>query len=161
MGLFFGDDADRFRMGHLESAINFIPYGTAVDEFQHRVYAEPDATPDRRAEIWREVEAIYLPHRKYQDMPHFESGRVWQRQRHIYLSPFYYIDYCLAQVCALQLWRLAQTDRADAMVRYRKLCRLGGSMPFTELLAEVGLESPFDEGVVEGIAQSVREFLDR
>ncbi|MCB9758459.1 MAG: M3 family oligoendopeptidase [Alphaproteobacteria bacterium] len=146
MELFFGDDADRFRRVHLESAITFLPYGAAVDAFQHAVYAEPGASPERRAELWREQEAVFLPHRRYIDMPYMEGGRTWQRQSHIYQVPFYYIDYCLAQACAFQLWACAREDRADAMDRYRHLCTLGGSVPFTRLLAEAGLESPFDPG---------------
>jgi M3 family oligoendopeptidase len=159
MELFFGDDAERFRIGHLEDALTFVPYGTAVDAFQHLVYASPDATPDERAAMWRSVERDFLPWRRYTDMPFCASGRVWQRQRHIYLSPFYYIDYCLAQLCALQLWSMARKDRADAMARYRALCDLGGSMPFTGLLAAVGLRSPFEPGVVAEVVGEAADFL--
>jgi len=157
--LFFGDDAERYRQGHLEKAILFIPYGTAVDEFQHRIYAEPDMSPDQRAEVWKELEAIYLPERRYEDMPFAESGRFWQAQRHIFMSPFYYIDYCLAQTCALQFWRRAGADRDEAMTAYRKLCSLGGLKPFTNLVEDVGLNSPFADGCLEDIAGSVAEQL--
>jgi M3 family oligoendopeptidase len=157
--LFFGDDAERYRQGHLEKAILFIPYGTAVDEFQHRVYAEPDMTPDQRADVWKELEAIYLPERRYENMPFAESGRFWQAQRHVYMSPFYYIDYCLAQTCALQFWRRARMDRPESMKAYRKLCGLGGLKPFTNLVADVGLNSPFEDGCLADIAGSVAEEL--
>ena len=93
MELFFGDDADRFRTGHLEDALTFVPYGAAVDAFQHLIYDRPEATADERAEMWKSVERDFLPWRRYADMPYAESGRIWQRQRHIYMSPFYYIDY--------------------------------------------------------------------
>lgn len=158
--LFFGDDAERYRQGHLEKAILFIPYGTAVDEFQHRVYADPDMTPDQRAEVWKELEATYLPERRYENMPYAESGRFWQAQRHIFMSPFYYIDYCLAQTCALQFWRRSRMDRDEAMTAYRKLCGLGGLMPFTDLVEEVGLNSPFKDGCLADIAGSVAEALE-
>jgi M3 family oligoendopeptidase len=157
--LFFGDDAERYRQGHLEKAILFIPYGAAVDEFQHRIYAEPDMTPDQRADVWKELEAIYLPERRYENMPFAESGRFWQAQRHIFMSPFYYIDYCLAQTCALQFWRRGRADRDEAMTAYRKLCGLGGLKPFTDLVADVGLNSPFQAGCLADIAGSVSEEL--
>ena len=159
MELFFGDDAERFRIGHLEGALTFVPYGTAVDAFQHLVYASPEATPDERAAMWQSVERDFLPWRRYMDMPYAASGRIWQRQRHIYMSPFYYIDYCLAQLCALQLWTLSRKSRDDAMARYRALCSLGGSLPFTALLAEVGLKSPFEPGVVASVVDEAAEFL--
>jgi M3 family oligoendopeptidase len=159
MELFFGDDANRFRMDHLEGGILFLPYGVAIDDFQHRIYAEPDASADRRAEIWTEVESIYLPHRVYRDMPYFATGRVWQRQRHVYHNPFYYIDYCLAGTCAMQFWRASQGDRQGTLERYRALCKLGGSLPFTGLLNAVGLQSPFEDGcladVCDGVANAI------
>lgn len=157
--LFFGEQAERYRIGHLEKAILFIPYGAAVDEFQHVIHAEPGLTPDQRAEAWKECEATYLPERRYVDMPHAESGRFWQAQRHVYLSPFYYIDYCLAQTCALQFRRRAEVDREEAMAAYRELCGLGGLKPFTELIAAVGLSSPFAEGCLAEIAGSVEKAL--
>ncbi|MEL6345018.1 MAG: M3 family oligoendopeptidase, partial [Myxococcota bacterium] len=159
MELFFGDDADRFREGHLETCITFIPYMAAIDDFQHRVYATPSASPDDRAAMWQAVEARYMPWRRYVDLPYFGGGRFWQRQRHVYSRPFYYIDYALAQLCALQLWSRAQTDREGTMEIYRQLCELGGSMSFTDLLAEVGLESPFAPGAVGRIVDEVRAAL--
>lgn len=158
--LFFGEDADRFRQGHLEQALLFLPYGAAVDEFQHAVYEQPSLTPDERAALWKDLEATYLPERRYVDMPFAESGRFWQGQRHVYLFPFYYIDYCLAQTCALQVWHRARADREDAMEAYRRLCELGGSKPFTALLAEVDLTSPFEAGCLEEIAAHVEHELE-
>jgi len=159
MEQFFGDDAERFRTGHLEAAILFLPYGCAVDEFQHRVYENPSMTPDERAAVWSELESVYLPQRQYVDMPVYDSGRLWQAQRHIYGMPFYYIDYCLAQTCALQMWHAASIDRESAMTRYRALCKLGGSMPFTQLLSAVGLANPFDDGCLETVCDAARETL--
>jgi len=160
MKQFFGDDAKRFCTGHLEDAILFLPYGCAVDEFQHRVYADPTMSPADRAQVWQELEATYLPHRKYVDIPHYESGRLWQAQRHIFASPFYYIDYCLAQTCALQMWHAANQDRESTMARYRALCKLGGSKPFTGLLSSVGLSNPFEEGCLEAVCEAASATLD-
>ena len=159
MEAFFGDDAARFIEGHLEDAILFLPYGCAVDEFQHRVYERPDMTPDDRAKLWSELESVYLPHRQYSEMSHMESGRLWQQQRHIYASPFYYIDYCLAQTCALQMWHAATNDRDGTMARYRELCSLGGSKPFTELVSTIGLANPFAPGSLDAVCDAVADTL--
>ena len=159
MHMFFGDDAERYRTGHLEDALLFLPYGCAVDEFQHRVYENPGMTPDERAALWQELEATYLPHRRYDGMDHHASGRLWQQQQHIFAMPFYYIDYCLAQTCALQMWHSAERDREETMARYRELCKLGGSLPFTGLLDAVGLANPFKQGSLTDVCDAAARTL--
>lgn len=159
MERFFGDDAERFRQGHLEDAILFLPYGALVDEFQHEVYARPELSPGERASLWQKLEAKWIPDRSYADTPNFEGGRFWQRQGHLFHMPFYYIDYCLAQVCALQLWSLYLKDPEGTLKTYRALCDLGGSQPFTGLLQTVGLASPFEDGTVAEISALVSERL--
>jgi len=156
---FFGEDAERYRMGHLESAILFLPYGAAVDEFQHRIYEKPDMTAEERAAVWSGLESIYLPHRRYEGMEHSGSGRMWQNQRHIYARPFYYIDYCLAQTCALQMWKSSVDDFEESLRRYRALCNLGGSLPFTGLLAKTGLKNPFESGCLASVCGAVEDSL--
>jgi M3 family oligoendopeptidase len=159
MELFFEEDASRFREGHLEGALLFIPYGCAIDHFQHMVYANPSATPDDRAAMWQECERLYLPHRNYEGLPVYQSGRFWQRQRHIYVYPFYYIDYCLAQTVALQFWHASLQDRAGTMERYQRLCVMGGSKPFTELVSAVDLASPLQQGSLAQVVQTASERL--
>ena len=159
MELFFGSDASRFRAGHLERAILFIPYGVAIDEFQHRVYANPNMSPEERASEWKDLEATYLPERRYPGLPFAESGRVWQVQRHVYLSPFYYIDYCLAQSCALQFWQRSRADREGAMKAYRHICEIGGSRPFSGVVAAAGLVSPFAEGCLSTLAGDLEKMV--
>jgi M3 family oligoendopeptidase len=159
MELVFGDDAERFRQGHLEQALLFLPYSCAVDEFQHHVYEEPSLTAPQRATLWKDMEARWLPWRRYEGMPHYESGRFWQRQLHIYQAPFYYLDYSLAQVCALQLWSRGRKDAADAVATWEQLCALGGSRSFSAALREVGLGLPFDEPVLAGVAGEVRSTI--
>ena len=82
-------------------AICFIPYGCMVDEFQHIVYANPDMSPKERKAVWSMLEKEYKPHLDYEGDDFLENGGYWQRQGHIFQVPFYYIDYCLAQCCAL------------------------------------------------------------
>jgi oligoendopeptidase, M3 family len=103
MNLFFDGDADKYRFDHLSKALLFIPYGVTVDEFQHWVYENPEATPAQRKKAWREIEKKYLPHRNYEDNKFLENGGYWYQQLHIFRSPFYYIDYTLAQICAFSV----------------------------------------------------------
>ena len=159
MERFFGDDAERFRRMHLTEALLFIPYGTAVDHFQHEIYSRPDATPAERHDIWRTLEHIYLPWRDWGDLAYPAHGGRWQQQRHIYLVPFYYIDYVLAQTCALQFWVRAERDRDGAMRDYVALCGRGGEAPFQELVRSAGLTSPFDEGCLAEVVGQARHAL--
>lgn len=159
LDVFFGKATDRWRRNHLERALAFLPYGTAVDHFQHLVYANPGASPAERRAMWTELEKTYLPWRNYGDMPHVTSGGYWHFQRHIFARPFYYIDYCLAQTCALQLWSKSQTDHAATMDTYKALCSLGGSMPFQALCRSAGLQSPLTDGCLSEVVASAETWL--
>ena len=159
MERFFGDQADKFRYMHLLKALLFLPYGVAVDEFQHYVYANPGDTPDQRAAAWKAIEKQYLPHRQYDGNEYLENGRSWQMQSHIYEVPFYYIDYTLAQICAFQFWLKAEEDRTAAFADYVRLCEQGGSLPFLELVKFSGLNSPFEEGTVASTLGKINAWL--
>ncbi|MES2766809.1 MAG: M3 family oligoendopeptidase [Bacteroidota bacterium] len=160
MHLFFEEDTEKYKFAHLAGSILFIPYGVTVDEFQHFVYENPDATPAERNAAWREIEKKYLPHRNYDGNEFLENGAYWQRQAHIYASPFYYIDYTLAQICALQFWKRANENQEEALQDYIKLCQAGGSKPFLELVELAGLQSPFESGTVKSIIGDIEEYLD-
>ena len=159
MEKFFGGKAERFRQIHLIQYLLFLPYGVAIDHFQHLVYADPDATHRQRHEMWREMEAIYLPTRDCGDLPHVADGGQWQIQRHIYLSPLYYIDYTLALTCALQFWVRSRVNMEEAMSSYVALCQRGGSAPFRQLVESAGLASPFIKGSLRSVVAQAREFL--
>ena len=105
------------------------------------------------------MERTYLPWRDYGGHPHVTDGALWQRQQHIYTSPFYYIDYVLAQICALQFWDRADVDREAAMRDYVALCARGGEAPFQELARGAGLVSPFDDGCLAGVVDKARAYL--
>ncbi len=160
MDLFFEEQADKYRFDHLASAMIFIPYGVAVDEFQHYVYAHPEATPAERKQTWRDIERKYVPYRNYADNDYLERGGFWQRQGHIYNSPFYYIDYTLAQICAFQFWKKMHEDRDAAWADYLHLCQQGGSRSFTELVKTAGLISPFEDGCVTSVIGSIEAWLE-
>ena len=159
---FFGEDARKFRYSHLAGALTFIPYGTMVDHFQHIVYENPELTPAERHAKWKELLGIYMPWLLLDgDIPFYSEGMGWQRQHHIYSSPFYYIDYCLAQTVALELWAMMQDDYEDAWKHYMAYTSQGGSKVFTELLANAGLASPFESGTLKSICEKVGEWLDK
>lgn len=160
MELFFKEDVEKYKFSHLSEALLFLPYGVAVDEFQHVVYENPEMTPAERKAAWKKIEEIYLPHRDYDGYDYLERGGFWQRQQHIYNSPFYYIDYTLAQVCAFQFWKRDRENHADAWKDYLHLCRQGGSKSFTKLVAEANLVSPFEDGCLEDVMIAIRAYLD-
>jgi len=153
MELFFGEAAPRFRAEHLAQQIAFLPYGCAIDHFQHRVYEEPDAPALKRHAMWAEVERRYLPWRDWGDIPHGKDGAAWQAQLHVYQYPFYYIDYVLAELVALQLMELSLRDAAAAWSAYQRLCETGGSKSFRTVVRDAGLGDPFDPEVVRAVAE--------
>lgn len=159
MELFFGTDADRYRYHHLTGTVTFIPYGVLIDEFQHEVYRNPEMTPDERKKVFRKLEKKYLPYKVYEN-EFFDKGTYWFRQSHVFSVPFYYIDYTLAQICAHQFWIADRKDHAEAWRRYHKLCTLGGSKSFLELVKAAGLANPFDQGTLAPVVAAIKTYLD-
>ena len=158
---FFGKDERKFLYSHLAGAITFIPYGTMVDHFQHIVYEKPELTPAERHAEWKRLLGVYMPWLKLDgDIPFYSEGEGWQRQQHIYASPFYYIDYCLAQTVALEFWAMIQKDMKDAWQHYMAYTVQGGSRTFTELLKNANLTPPFDEECLRGVCEAASKWLD-
>jgi M3 family oligoendopeptidase len=160
MDCFFRDETDKFKYSHLKGSLIFIPYGVTVDEFQHYVYENPDASSAERKKAWLELEKKYLPYMDYDDNEFLSSGGRWQQQRHIYMYPFYYIDYCLAQICAFQFWKRSRSEDGRVLADYINLCKAGGSKSFLELVKLANLISPFDEGCIESFVGDVEKWLD-
>ena len=153
---FFGEDADKYRYYHLADAIEFLPYGITIDEFQHWVYENPNASHEERCAKYLEIEQRNLPHKKYEDCPTLAKGTWWMRQGHVFGSPFYYIDYTLAQVVAFQFLAEDLKNHEKAWKKYVKLCKLGGQLPFTGLLEKVHLRNPFEDG---NVAKNIHPLL--
>ena len=151
MDLFFGDRKDDYLKMHLEDSSAFVPYGCMVDEFQHIVYENPDMTPAERKAAWAGLEKVYRPHMDYEEDPFFGKGGFWQRQPHIFGSPFYYIDYCLASVCAMQFKAMMDEDFGKAWENYYKLCKLSARDFFTNVIMEAGLKNPFEDGCIKNL----------
>lgn len=160
MDLFFKEDADKYKFADLSGALLFLPYGVAVDEFQHFVYENPEISPAERHAAWRKIEQKYLPHRDYDCNSYLEQGAAWIRQSHIFKMPFYYIDYTLAQVCALQFWTKAQVNFNAAWADYARLCKVGGSQSFLSLVKYANLDSPFANGSVEAVVKVAETWLN-
>jgi M3 family oligoendopeptidase len=158
---FFAQDVDKYHFLHLSQSINFLLYGALVDHFQHEVYQNPQMNPAQRKECWRNLEKKYLLLETYEGDPFLEKGTFWFRQIHIFSTPFYYIDYTLAQVCALEIWILSHKDYSNTWQNYLKLCQLGGSQTFLTLLKTIDLTNPFDHNHLKNIVSFVTCYLQR
>ena len=158
--LFFKEDTAKYQFLHLSGALKFLPYGVLVDHFQHEVYAHPDWTPDERKQCWRTLEKMYQPYKDYDGAPILEKGCWWFQQGHIFEAPFYYIDYTLAQVCALQFWARNHRHDPESWKDYTELCRCGGTLSFTELVRHVNLKVPFEDGCLKDTVKEVNSYLD-
>jgi M3 family oligoendopeptidase len=160
MELFFGPQTEKYQFMHLAGSVQFLPYGVAIDEFQHIIYENPDMTAAERNAVWRDLERVYLPHRNYNGLEFLESGGFWQKQSHVFNHPFYYIDYTLAQICAFQFWSRDRKDHASAWHDYVELCRQGGSKSFLDLVKSANLRSPFDDGCIASVIGEIGGFLE-
>lgn len=161
MNLFFEENELKYKFSHLSGALLFIPYGVTVDEFQHKVYENPDMTPAERRALWRKTEKKYLPWLDYDNNTFYEQGGYWFKQGHIFDDPFYYIDYTLAQVCAFQYWvNFTTGDTKKHWEDYLHLCKAGGTKPFLGLLKVGNLKSPFEDATIPSVTGPIKKWLD-
>ena len=162
MESFFGENSEKYLTAHLIGALSVIPYMVCVDEFQHRIYEKPDMTVLERRRVWRAIEKEYMPWRDYDGEAFLEEGGFWMQKQHIFLYPFYYIDYALAQMCAFQYYGRMKENRREAWQDYLRLCRAGGTRGYFELLEEGHLLNPFREGTVEkSVGHIIQELQER
>ena len=158
--LFFGDDTAKYQYYHAVDALNFIPYGCMVDEFQHMMYENEDLTPDQRNEVWLSLEKKYRPHLNLSDLPFYSRGGGWQRQLHIYLYPLYYIDYCMAQTVAFQFFAESLNDWNSAMKKYLSFVEGAGTDTFEGLVKKAGLKLPYEDGCLEKTATIITNWIE-
>ncbi|MCR4672915.1 MAG: M3 family oligoendopeptidase [Lachnospiraceae bacterium] len=156
---FFGDQAEKYRFQHLQEALTFVPFGTAVDEFQHICYSKPGLTPKERTYEWHKLEQKYMPWRHYENDPFMERGGYWYHKIHIFLYPMYYINYCLTTMGAMEFKKKAAEDHENAWKDYLNLCQVGGSRSYLETLAFANVSNPFKEGTVEKACSYAAEIL--
>ncbi|MDE6402134.1 MAG: M3 family oligoendopeptidase [Clostridiales bacterium] len=158
---FYGDRETEATYQQIFDALNFLPYGVTVDYFQELVYKNPDMTPKERRELWLKLESRFRPYVDMSDIPFINVGGRWQYQKHIYESPFYYIDYCLSTCLALQFGELSTADFNGALDAYLKLVEAGGTKTIDVLAHEAGLKSPFDDGALKGVCAQIKTHLER
>lgn len=156
---FFGDKADKFRFSHLQEALTFVPFGVAVDEYQHIVYANPELTPKQRTAEWKKLEEKYMPWREYDDIDFFAKGGWWYHKIHIFLYPFYYINYTLTTMGAMEFKKKMHEDKESAWKDYLKLCKVGGSLGYKETLKYANLSLPFEKGSVKRAVSYAEDIL--
>ena len=159
MKLFFKEDTQKYYYQHLASAIKFLPYGALVDHFQHEVYKRPTMTPEERKQTYKQLERMYLPHMNYDDDAFLSKGTYWFKQGHIFQVPFYYIDYTLAQVIALEFWAKDQVNHEKTLETYISVCKTGGTKTFTDILTSHGLSNVFEPNAINAIFKPVQQFL--
>ena len=148
--LFFGEKAEQYRFQHLQEALTFVPFGVAVDEFQHIVYEKPDLTAEERKTVWRELEKKYMPWRDYGDENEFfNAGGWWYHKLHIYHYPFYYINYTLTTMGAMEFKKKMSEDKSACWQDYMTLCKIGGSLGYRDALKAANLAVPFEKGGVK------------
>ena len=160
MKYFFGEKTELYKKAHLTAALTAIPYLVCVDEFQHRVYEEPLIGARERRQVWKELEQEYMPWRNYDGHPFMEEGGFWMQKQHIFMFPFYYIEYALAQMGAFEFYGKFSKDREAAWEDYYRLCRVGGNYGYFQLLEIAGLSNPFADGTVEKIMKEVEKALE-
>jgi oligoendopeptidase F len=160
-GVFYSQaDADRSYRQLLEGIVLIFPWIATVDAFQHWIYAHPDHDRDQRRAAWT---ALLDRFGGIVDWSGYEEARAssWHRQLHIFLYPFYYIEYGIAQLGALGIWKRSLSDGREAIQSYRRALALGGSRPLPELFQAAGLPFAFDADTLQPLMDTIREQLAR
>jgi oligoendopeptidase F len=153
-------EANRARRDHLEGIVKIFPWIATVDAFQHWIYTHPNHTEPERADAWR---ALMDRFGGDVDWTGYEPARdkLWHRQLHIFLHPFYYVEYGIAQLGALQVWANSKRDKAKALRDYESALTLGGSRPLPELFAAAGCRFDFSQQTVQPLVKLVRSDLEK
>ena len=131
-----------------------------MDEFQHRVFENPGSGPADWRRYWKEIEGKYMPWRSYDGNAFLEGGGFWMQKQHIFLYPFYYVDYAMAQMGAFSLYRMQQ-EGGDAWGSYLKLCAMGGKYGYFETLQRAGIPMPLDPAVVKETAAFAEQYAEQ
>ena len=152
-GYYNDEDYRRSRIDHLEGILDLLPWVATVDAFQHWLYTSPEAADrEARDRYWVELWDRFDPHTDWSGLEQERVAR-WYKQLHIFLYPFYYIEYGIAQLGALQVWRNSLTDHERAVTDYQRALALGGTKPLPELFAAAGARLIWD-------AQGMGELVD-
>ena len=160
-GFYSEEDYRRARVQHLEGIITFFPHCATVDAFQHWIYSSGEGhDPVARDSEWIRLRELFETGVDYSGLRSEWIAR-WYQQLHIFEVPFYYIEYGIAQLGALQVWRNARRDQAAAVSAYRRALALGSTRPLPELYAAANIELAFDGETIGELVQMVEEELGR
>lgn len=161
--VFYPDEADKARATRslLEGIITILPWIATIDQYQHWLYTNPGHSDSQRTVAWLNILNRFK--RSRVDWSGFDEVRasLWQKQLHLYHVPFYYIEYGIAQLGALQLWLNYRKDPEAALAAYRGALRLGGRRPLPELFEKAGLKFDFTRATLEPLMAAIGEELDR
>ncbi|PJE65437.1 hypothetical protein COU91_01685 [Candidatus Saccharibacteria bacterium CG10_big_fil_rev_8_21_14_0_10_47_8] len=155
---FSAANAERFAKNKWVDSLYTICYVCVVDEFQHWVYENPKASAKARDDMWAKLYAKYLPGVDFSGLEQYAKIR-WYAQRHIFVVPFYYIDYALAEIVAMQFALLAEKDHPKTMRTYLELCKIGGTKSFLQAIDDANLRSPFEEKLMTELAARTKKAL--
>lgn len=147
-------DAQRVRRRHLQKVLRTLTWIASIDAFQHWVYAQPVHTHDQRRTAWLDIWRRFGDGTDWQGI---EAARamLWIRQDHLFSHPFYYIEYGIAQLAALQQWQHYRRDPAQALRRYRQALALGGSKPLPELFAAMDVRFDLSATMLQSLVDDV------
>lgn len=160
MELFFGEDTQKYQFSNLTEAFVYMPFASVVDEFEHFLYDFPNATIRARKQKWKELENDYLPERDYDGDEFLEQGTGFYEIGHLFISPFYYMDYDLAHFAAVQLWLIKEDHPETAWDSFLEMCKQGGRLSYPELLKSAKLDSPFENGSMEKLLEKVKSWIN-
>ena len=151
-------DATRARQTHLEGVVGTLTWIATVDAFQHWLYTHPGHSRDERRAAWLELATRFGGETDWSGLEEIRAF-LWHRQLHIFLYPFYYIEYGIAQLGALQVWLNSRRDRARALADYKRALSLGGSRPLPELFQAAGCPFDFSRRAMKPLMELVRNDL--
>jgi oligoendopeptidase F len=153
------DGVRRARAQHFEGMVGLFAWIATIDQFQHWVYTHPDHTRAERQAAWLSLKKRFGG---VEDWTGSEDALAaqWHRQVHLFAHPFYYIEYAIAQIGALQVWRNARKDPARALAQYRAALALGGTRPLPALFEAAGARFRFDDGILAPLVEAVAAELE-
>lgn len=149
------EEANRAKMGHLEGVIFLLPWIATIDSFQHWIYSNPEHTREERARVWNSIRDRFGSNMNWEEYTKFRDVS-WQQQGHLFGVPFYYVEYGIAQLGALQLWRTQRKDPEKALSDYSNAMRLGNTKTLPELFTAADIKLGFDERHLSSLIQEVR-----
>tara|TARA_B100000575_G_scaffold106589_1_gene84917 strand:- start:23756 stop:25483 length:1728 start_codon:yes stop_codon:yes gene_type:complete len=155
-GEFYGsEEANRARLGHLEGVIFLLPWIATIDSFQHWIYSNPNHSREERKDVWNSIRDRFGSVMDWEDYGNYRDTS-WQQQGHLFGVPFYYVEYGIAQLGALQLWRTQRNDSEKALTDYSNAMTLGNTRTLPELFSAADIELGFGKAHLSSLIDEVR-----